>query len=98
MLQKVGLLHPRDFQPFPSAYAMHARDDEEGIRWCMEFKQTYSIDVRIKFLGVWYVASPIDQLPTSNLRVGTPCSPSDGFQNTCHPATRTTLLRTSGMR
>ena len=33
---------------------MYARDDEEGLKLSVMFKRTFSIDVKIKFLGVWY--------------------------------------------
>jgi len=55
MLQKVGLLPPCNLEQLPFAYAMYARDDDEGLRLSLQFKRTFSIEVRIKFLGVWYV-------------------------------------------
>lgn len=55
MLQKVGLLPPCNLEQLPFAYAMYARDDDEGLRLSLQFKRTFSVDVRIKFLGVWYV-------------------------------------------
>ena len=69
MLQKVGLLPPWNREQLPFAYEMYAKDDEEGRRLSQEFKQTFSADVRIKFLGVWYVIRHIDQSPTPYLRV-----------------------------
>ena len=72
MLQKVGLLPPCNREQLPFAYKMYARDDEEGCRLSVQFKRTFSIDVRIKFLGVWYVIRHIDQPPTLYLRAGIP--------------------------
>ena len=68
MLQKVGLLPPCNLEQLPFAYAMYARDDEEGLKLSLQFKRTFSIDVRIKFLGVWYVVHHVDQLPISHPR------------------------------
>ena len=65
MLQKVGLLPPCNLEQLPFAYDMYARDDDEGLRLSLQFKRTFSIDVRIKFLGVWYVFRPTDQSPVS---------------------------------
>ena len=68
MLQKVGLLPQSNIEQLPFAYSMYARDDEEGLKLSMQFKRTFSIDVKVKFLGVWYVIRPIDQrLPASHL-------------------------------
>ena len=69
MLQKVGLLPPSNLEQLPFAYDMYARDDAESVQLSFEFKRAFSIDVRIKFLGVWYVIQHIDQLPTLNFRV-----------------------------
>lgn len=55
MLQKVGLLPPCNLEQLPFAYSMFARDDREGLELSMQFKRTFSIDVKIQFLGVWYV-------------------------------------------
>ena len=63
MLQKVGLLPPFNLEQLPFAYAMYARDDDEGLKLSLQFKRTFSIDVRVKFLGVWYVihSIPVDR-------------------------------------
>jgi len=68
MLQKVGLLPPCNLEQLPFAYAMYARDDDEGLKLSLQFKRTFSIDVRVKFLGVWYVIHHISQLPISHPR------------------------------
>lgn len=67
MLQKVGLLPPCNKEQLPFAYSMYARDDREGLRLSMQFKRTFSVDVKIDFLGVWYVTPPIDQFTASCL-------------------------------
>ncbi|KAF9651414.1 hypothetical protein BDM02DRAFT_3091324 [Thelephora ganbajun] len=53
MLQKVGLLPPCNLEQLPFAYAMYARDDDEGLRLSLQFKRAFCIDVRIKLVGVW---------------------------------------------
>jgi uncharacterized protein (DUF2235 family) len=59
MLQKVGLLPPSNREQLPFAYTMYKKDDDDGRKLSSQFKRTFSVDVRIKFLGVWYVIRPI---------------------------------------
>jgi hypothetical protein len=33
---------------------MYSRDDDEALALATEFKQTFSTDVNIDFVGVWY--------------------------------------------
>lgn len=54
MIQKIGLLPPWNLEQLPFAYAIYKMEDEEGLNSSFEFKRTFSLDVRIKFLGVWY--------------------------------------------
>ena len=77
MLQKVGLLPPCNVEQLPFAYAMYARDDDEGLKLSMQFKRTFSIDVRVAFVGVWYVVRPAYQshTPLTSL-LGTLSNPS----------------------
>jgi hypothetical protein len=100
MLQKIGLLPPCNLEQLPFAYAMYKRDDEKGFKLSLQFKRTFSIDVKVRFLGVWYVIRPIDQLPVSHspLPAGTPYNPSGGFQNTCRSVVQTTLSPTFATR
>jgi len=63
MLQKVGLLPPCNLEQLPFAYAMYARDDDEGLKLSVQFKRTFSIDVRIKFLGVWDTVQSVGMIP-----------------------------------
>jgi len=53
MIQKIGLLPPCNIEQLPFAYAMYDKVDKKGIDSCFQFKRTFSIDVRIKFVGVW---------------------------------------------
>jgi uncharacterized protein (DUF2235 family) len=66
MLQKIGLLPPSKFDQLNSAYDMYEKDDDEGRNASAQFKKT-CIDVKVKFLGVWYVIPPLDQFPISYL-------------------------------
>ena len=72
MLQKVGLLPRCNREEVPFAYEMYAKNDEEGWRLSEQFKRTFSTDVKINFLGVWYVIQLIDQSPILYPRAGTP--------------------------
>ena len=67
MIQKVGLLPRCNTEQLPFAYAMYLRGDTEGLDLSNQFKRTFSAEVKIQFLGVWYVVLPIDQLPASYL-------------------------------
>ncbi|KAF9644019.1 hypothetical protein BDM02DRAFT_3122619 [Thelephora ganbajun] len=53
MLQKIGLLPPSNSEQLPFAYAMYEREDREGLKLSLQFKRAFSVDVRVKFLGVW---------------------------------------------
>jgi uncharacterized protein (DUF2235 family) len=63
MLQKVGLLPPCNMEQLPFAYSMYARDDQEGLRLSMQFKRTFSVDVKIHFLGVWDTVQSVGLIP-----------------------------------
>ena len=63
MIQKVGLLPRCNTEQLPFAYAMYVRNDSEGLDLSIQFKRTFSVEVKIRFLGVWYVVRPINQLP-----------------------------------
>ena len=64
MLQKIGLIPTCNLEQLPFAYAMYAREDYDGLMLSTLFKRTFSIDVRITFLGVWYVVRPVNRLRT----------------------------------
>lgn len=55
MLHKVGLLPADNWQQVPFAYKMYTRVDDVGWEQSNAFKQAFSTDVSIEFLGVWYV-------------------------------------------
>ena len=57
MVQKVGLLPPYNHSQIPFAWAMYTRDDKDGLLNSEAFKKTFSADVIIDFVGVWYVFS-----------------------------------------
>ncbi|KAJ3502100.1 hypothetical protein NLJ89_g9037 [Agrocybe chaxingu] len=59
LLYKVGLL-PRDNEAqVPFAYKMYKRTDEEGLKLCAGFKQTYCQSVNIEFMGVWETVASV---------------------------------------
>ena len=62
MVQKIGLLPRFNLEQFPFAYDMYKRrDNDPNSKQVLQFKRTFSIDVRIKFLGVWLVTVwPVD--------------------------------------
>ncbi|KIK67875.1 hypothetical protein GYMLUDRAFT_36672 [Collybiopsis luxurians FD-317 M1] len=53
MLYKVGLLPADNFQQVPFAYKMYTRVDELGWEQSTAFKEAFSREVTIDFLGVW---------------------------------------------
>ena len=78
MLQKVGLLPQYNFEQLPFAYAMYMKEDKEGLELSTQFMRASSINVRIKFVGVWCVVRSLDLYHPSYFSVqgGTPCTPS----------------------
>ncbi|KAF6763265.1 hypothetical protein DFP72DRAFT_875217 [Ephemerocybe angulata] len=52
-LYKAGLLPRGNQAQVPFAYKLYKREDKEGIKLCNGFKQTYSQDVKVEFMGVW---------------------------------------------
>lgn len=72
MLQKIGLLPSHNLEQLPFAFEVYEKQDTKGLAQSLHFKQTFSIDVKVKFLGAWYVTRPISQIPISYLREGTP--------------------------
>lgn len=63
MLQKVGLLPQCNIEQLPFAYAMYEREDKDGLDLSVQFKQTFSIDVNIQFLGVWDTVQSVGMIP-----------------------------------
>jgi len=51
---KIGLLSKDNVEQAPFAYKLYKRQDAAGIALAAGFKQTFSRDVGIEFVGVWY--------------------------------------------
>lgn len=52
-LYKAGLLPRGNQAQVTFAYKLYKREDEQGVKLCAGFKQTYCQEVKIEFLGVW---------------------------------------------
>ncbi|EIN13932.1 hypothetical protein PUNSTDRAFT_110090 [Punctularia strigosozonata HHB-11173 SS5] len=63
MLQKVGLLSAFNHQQLPFAYDMFKRDDDYGYKMSVYFKKTFSIPVKIDFVGVWDTVASVGVIP-----------------------------------
>ena len=50
---QIGLLPTGNSQQVPFAYHLYTKDDEEGWKQSRKFKEAFSIDVVVEFLGVW---------------------------------------------
>ncbi|KAF9460646.1 hypothetical protein BDZ94DRAFT_1375663, partial [Collybia nuda] len=53
MIHKVGLLSPSNKQHITYAYDAFLKTDREGWEMATEFKQSFSIDIDIEFVGIW---------------------------------------------
>ncbi|KAJ7202267.1 hypothetical protein GGX14DRAFT_654041 [Mycena pura] len=62
MLHKVGLLPASNQQQVPSAYKLYTRTDELGWMQSNTFKEAFSIDVDIEFIGVWDTVNSVGLL------------------------------------
>ena len=51
---EVGLLPASNYQQVPFAYKMYTNDSDEGWKQSTAFKHTFSMEVFIEFVGVWY--------------------------------------------
>lgn len=63
MLHKVGLLPASNHQQVPFAYKMFTRADPLGWEQSNAFKEAFSIDVTIEFIGVWDTVSSVGLIP-----------------------------------
>ncbi|KAH9167852.1 hypothetical protein EDB89DRAFT_1995238 [Lactarius sanguifluus] len=63
MIHKVGLLPAGNSQQVPFAYQMYTQDDEEGWKQSRKFKDAFSIDVAVEFLGVWDTVCSVGIIP-----------------------------------
>ena len=97
MLHKVGLLPTCNHQQVPFAYKMYTQADDDGWKMSNAFKRTFSIDVDIEFLGVWYVTlslvKPIHLLKVPVL--GTLWTPLACSPDVCRSRPRTRWSRLS---
>ncbi|CUA67584.1 hypothetical protein RSOLAG22IIIB_07453 [Rhizoctonia solani] len=59
----VGLLPRANHQQVPFAYHMYQRDDEEGWEMSNGFKQAFSIDVEIHFMGLFDTVNSVGLIP-----------------------------------
>lgn len=78
MLHKVGLLPPFNAEQIPFAYRMYLNDDKAGWDQSNEFKEAFSINVDIEFLGVWDTVDSIGVIPSKPA----PFSTSNSLINT----------------
>jgi Uncharacterized alpha/beta hydrolase domain (DUF2235) len=62
---QVGLLPACNPQQIPFAYKMYTRADDIGWEQSTAFKRTFSVDVDIEFIGVWYVRFLILSSPSA---------------------------------
>ncbi|KDN37486.1 hypothetical protein RSAG8_10148, partial [Rhizoctonia solani AG-8 WAC10335] len=63
MLHKVGLLPRANYQQVPFAYHMYQRDNDEGWEMSNGFKQAFSIDVEIHFMGLFDTVNSVGLIP-----------------------------------
>ncbi|RDB14791.1 hypothetical protein Hypma_016547 [Hypsizygus marmoreus] len=63
MIHKVGLLPADNFQQVPFAYKMYTRSDNTGWEQSNAFKQAFSVDVDIEFVGVWDTVDSVGLIP-----------------------------------
>jgi len=61
MIQKVGVLPPWNTQMIPFAYQMYSSQD--NVELAKDFKATFSVDVKIEFVGVWDTVASVGLLP-----------------------------------
>ena len=76
MIHKVGVLTRDNWWQVPFAYKMYTRRDNGGWKQSNQFKKTFSVDVKINFLGIWCVnASYVIFLASFDVRVGIRSAP-----------------------
>ncbi|KAH8119720.1 hypothetical protein DFH11DRAFT_1500290 [Phellopilus nigrolimitatus] len=63
MIEKVGLLPAGNHQQVPFAYKMYMKDDKKGWQQSVLFKQAFSMDVDIEFVGVWDTVDSVGIFP-----------------------------------
>jgi uncharacterized protein (DUF2235 family) len=55
MIRRVGLLTADNFQQVPFAYKIYSQKGKKGSKLSKDFRETFSVEVDIDFLGVWFV-------------------------------------------
>ncbi|KAF8066494.1 hypothetical protein FPV67DRAFT_1190302 [Lyophyllum atratum] len=63
MIHKVGLLPACNHQQIPFAYKMFQSVDDLGWKQSNAFKKTFSVDVKIEFIGVWDTVNSVGLIP-----------------------------------
>ncbi|KAJ3812985.1 hypothetical protein F5876DRAFT_63523 [Lentinula aff. lateritia] len=63
MIHKVGILPAYNTQQVPFAYKMYTREDELGWKQSNAFKQAFSINADIEFVGVWDTVNSVGIIP-----------------------------------
>ncbi|KPI39209.1 uncharacterized protein AB675_5175 [Cyphellophora attinorum] len=81
MVHKVGLLPPRNYQQIPFAYEFYADSSENGWTQSRLFKQTFSIDVSVYFLGAFDSVGSIGFIPRQLPLSTTPTNKSRYFRH-----------------
>ncbi|KAM6490034.1 Uncharacterized alpha/beta hydrolase domain (DUF2235) domain containing protein [Amanita muscaria] len=77
MIHKIGIIPADNRQQIPFAYKMYTRNDHIGWAQSNAFKQAFSVDVNIEFVGVWDTVDSVGIIPkrlpftTSNTIVNT---------------------------
>ncbi|KAF8644650.1 hypothetical protein AX16_008352 [Volvariella volvacea WC 439] len=63
MIHKVGLLPASNAEQVPFAYKMYTRAGQEGWDESNLFKETFSVDVDIEFIGLWDNVNSVGFIP-----------------------------------
>ncbi|KAF8722698.1 hypothetical protein AX14_009658 [Amanita brunnescens Koide BX004] len=66
-LHKIGLLLRGNEQQVPFAYKLYKRTDTKGLALCAGFKETYCLDVKIEFIGVWDTVASVGIISSHSL-------------------------------
>lgn len=63
MLHKVGLLPAHNITQVQFAYEMYKDDSTEGWSMSRDFKKTFSMDIKVHFVGVWDCVASVGFIP-----------------------------------
>jgi uncharacterized protein (DUF2235 family) len=55
MIRRVGLLTADNFEQIPFAYEIYAQRGEDGKKRAKAFREAFSRNVEVEFVGVWFV-------------------------------------------